>query len=221
MLVQLTWCVAVFSYIASSQRFPDRISIPLYLALGIILTLGFPLVLNERSLEQRWPLTRRHVAACVLLVACVVVMFNLLSDGYAPWQISRTNQAAISAYREQLQVLKQVDPTGRFLCLGSVLRIEGTDALATTSGYRANKVLCTGWPTPGPSFAQRRTALGSSALMLDTLATDNHFFLVLYPFQVPIIERLYLRYMGLHVSLDEVGQLANGGIVCRVRVSAP
>jgi hypothetical protein len=217
MLVQLTWCAAVFSYIAASQRFPDRISIPFYLALGVALTLGLPVLLNERASDEHRPVEWRRVGPAVVLAVCVLVAFNLFSDGYAPWQISHANQAAITQYHDQLEALKQVDPAGRFVCLGSVLRIEGTDALATTSGYRSNKVLCTGWPTGSPSFAQRQSALGSSPLMLDTLTTDSHMYLVLYPVQVPVIERLYLRYLGLHVSLDEVRQFANGGIVCHVR----
>ena len=219
MLVQLSWCAAVFSFIAASQRFPDRISIPLYLALGIVLILGVPIASNSPGARSRGPLNRKSAALGALLVGSVLVGFHLAADGYAPWDVSRANQAAIAAYRDQREVLKRVDPVGRFLCLGSVLTIEGTDALATTSGYRSNSVLCTGWPTGGPSFAQRRSALGSTPLMLDTLVSDNHFFLVLYPFQVPVVERLYLRYMAQDVSLDEVGRLANGGIVCRVRAS--
>ena len=217
-LVQLAWCAAVFSYIAASQRFPDRISIPFYLALGIVLTLGMPLLLHERNPEQHVPTDRRQVLPALVAVACVLVTFHDFSDGFTPWQISRTNQVAITQYHKQLDGLMHVDPAGRFLCLGSVLRIEGTDALATTSGYQSNKVLCTGWPTGGPSFAQRQSALGSSALMLDTLTTDKHFFIVLYRFQVEVIERLYMRYLGLPVTLDEVGHIANGGIVCHVRV---
>ena len=107
MLVQLAWCAAVFSYIAASQRFPDRISIPFYLALGIVLTLGMPLLLHERNPEQHLPTDRRQVLPALVAVACVLVTFHDFSDGFTPWQISGTNQVAITQYHKQLDGLKQ------------------------------------------------------------------------------------------------------------------
>jgi hypothetical protein len=214
-LIQLTWCVVVFSVTAASHRFPERVSIPMYMALGIVLTLGMPLVLNERMAggarsPQRGPWPR------IALVACLSVGFEGLSTEYTPWEISQRNRVTIAEYQEQRQDLRLIDPSGRFLCLGAALTIEGTDALAA-SGYHSNRILCTGWPMPGPSFVQRRAALGITPTMLDTLATDRHVFLVLGPSAVSVFERLYLRYLGLNVTLDEVGHLSNGAIVVQVR----
>lgn len=216
--IQLSWCVAVFSITAASQRFPDRVSIPIYLALGIILTLGVPLVLNEPAPAERANRGRRAAWQRPVIVLCVLAGFYLVSDGYAPWQISQANRATITKYHDQLQVLNSIDPAGRYLCLGDFLTTEGTDALTTTSGYRSNKVLCTGWPMFSPSFAQRQSALGFTPTMLDTLATDSHAYLILSPSTVPTFQRLYQRYMSLTVDLDQVGHLANGAVVTHVRV---
>jgi hypothetical protein len=217
-LIQLTWCAAVFTVTASSQRFPDRVSIPMYLALGIVLTLGIPLVLNERTPRQTTRPSGRKAWLAIPLAICLLAGFYLLSDSYAPWQISRANQTTIAKYHDQLQVLDGIDPSGRYLCLGATLTIEGTDALATTSGYRANKVLCTGWPMFSPSFEQRQESLGIASTILDTLATDSHTYLILAPPTVPVFQRLYLRYSKLNVELEAVGHLTNGAVVTRVRI---
>ena len=214
--LQLTWSFAVFVVTAASQRFPDRVSIPMYIALGIILTLGIPLVINEPSAAQDATSSRRAWPS-IIVAACLIAGFQLLFDDYAPWQISRHNQTTIATYHDQLHVLNAIDPEGRFVCLGATLTTEGTDVLTTTSGYRANNVLCTGWPMFSPSFTQRQSLLGITPTMLDALATDAHVYLVLSPFTVPAIQRLYLRYIGMNVTLDEVGHLANGSVVTHVR----
>jgi hypothetical protein len=215
---QLAWSTAVFSITAASQRFPERVSIPMYLAVGLVFTVGMPLVLNEPSPSQSSTLPLHRALTSLVAVAGVISAFYVLSDGYTPWAMSRANEVTISRYHDQLQELDRVDPDGRFLCLGAYMTIEGTDALATTSGYRSNKVLCTGWPMLSPSFAQRQSALGFTPTTLDALATDPHTYLILDQSTMPVFQRLYERYLGLNVTLDVVGHVDTGADITRVRL---
>ena len=209
---QVMWCVAVLTFTAANQRFPDRISIPLFMAIGIVLIVGMPLLLNNPSTTAGTPVARWQSGVWVASAVCLLAGFHAFSCDYSPIKLSDDNLIRSEFYNSQLNAMRSVDPNGKFLCIGATLQIEWINALTTTSAFRPLNQICTGWPMLSPSFDQRLRALDVTSTVTDPLDPAKHLYFVMLPRVKPLIQRLYLRQYGIRVALDEVDVLNNSAI---------
>ncbi len=222
--VQSSWALAACLYTASTQRFPDRIAVPLLTGLAVVSVVtpyvfGLDRTRSPLSHVSRSPQVGRVTAVGAAVALVVLALVHSATDvggSYSVPGVSRHFESARRTYDEQIDTLDGVDPEGRFVYAGAYVMVEGADPFARPGAYGGTRLLGVGWPTFSPLYEARREAMGLPGDLLEQLADQPHLYLVIGTHLVDVLERTYETRLGRQVTLRQLATLANGGGVFRV-----
>ena len=217
--LQSTWAASVFVFTAATQRFPDRIAVPLFLGLGAFLVLS-PVLLFEPTPK----VLRNHEPARQSVVAVLFLWLGLLNvtsstAAYSASHVSHDNDVSRARYERDMFVLDAVDPAGRFVYAGAWVSIEGSDPFDPLGPYDRRQLLGMGWPTFSPLYEARRELLGIPGDLLKAFVEQDGLYLVI-GFDAADVQDAYARRLGIHVDFVLMARLDDGAGVYKVTPSA-
>ena len=219
LLILLTtlWAAAVFIWIATTQRFPDRIATPLFFIVAVLIC--FVLSQNHTNLGANSRSTRVY-----LLHFCVAVVLSLAFANLTIGNGSTSSKAASDrgnfkrqTYLTQVDQLNSVDPTGRFVYVGAVFSAEGSDPYSARTSYAGDLILGLGWPTFSPVYEDRKIMMGLTKNLVASLAEQENLYYVLNPTFIDSTTRLFSAIYGEQLHFEVLGGLSSGAVICQIR----
>jgi hypothetical protein len=216
--VQSVWAAGVFVATAATQRFPDRIAVPLCLGLAMLITLAPTLVINEGSGTTGRKLHNWQVGIATLCLWFSALNVTVADGTYSSATVSRNNDISRARFHRDMFVLDAVDPNGRFVYAGAWVSIEGSDPFDPIGPYEPHRLIGIGWPTFSPLYEARRERLGVPGNLLRALLEQRDLYLVI-GFPPEKVEAAYARRLGVDVELAELARLDDGASVYQVRPS--
>ena len=217
-LVQLAWALTVFTVTASRQRFPDRVALPMFLGLALVITVGLGLVTARSNAVASMPKRLRRAASALALVASVLVVARISAEQrYDPRTVSDLNIGAIQSLENQLAALDSVDSTGRFIFVGAAVETELISPLDAESPFASGRLLGLGWPTFSPLYEAGKSRMGLSGDLMTALVGQDNVYLVARQDFIGLIERAYSRRRNMDVDFMLLGSLPTGADIYEVR----
>ena len=219
-VVQLAWALGVYVLVSSRLRFPDRVALPSLFMLSVLLILGSRILEPVESAPRA---VRAHrlgnIASWSAVAAAILLLLGPIQTDRGPLELSRRSAAAQQRFTSQLTVLQNVDRVGRFVAAGAALDEASVAPLDTVDPLRTVRLLSMGWPIFSPHYERRKQLLGLEGDLLTALVAQTHVYLIATPSSVPSFQRVYLRRLGVHVTLHSVAVLPNQLVVFQVRAS--
>jgi len=216
-LLTSIWASAVFIWTATYQRFPDRVAIPMFFVVTV-------LVCFEASKQQlnffNWGRPKEFYVNKILIVLLVSLAFINLTFGNS--SISSNAASGRSTFRrqiynEQLDQLKSIDPTGRFVYVGASIAAEGINPYSPQTSFDGDFLLGLGWPTFSPIYEARKKMIGIDGNLVASLVEGENLYYVTQPTFVETTTRLFSRIYGVPLKLELVGGMTSGAGIYIIR----
>ena len=193
-----------------------------------ILLASFLLFLAQFSHAQ---VTADFAAANTSGCGPLIVQFNNLSTGSGTltysWNLGNGNTSSIAAsdrsifrrqtYLAEVDQLKSVDPTGRFVYVGAFFSAEGSDPYSARTSYAGDLVLGLGWPTFSPVYEDRKVMMGLTKNLVASLAEQENLYYVLNPTFIDSTTRLFSEIYGEQLHFEVLGGLSSAAATCQIR----
>jgi hypothetical protein len=217
--LQIAWAMSVFVATASTQRFPDRVALPMFFGLALVCALA-PTFVAEEPPEERTADARRRVAGRArlgahLLAAALLLTVVLwpLRTSLGPKAVSRWNGQRELAFSWQLAALDRLDPDGRFVAVGDALALDAVSPFEDEGPFASARVLQLGWPIGSPLYEQRKHEMGLDGDLMQHLRTEPDVYAVMWPGVADLVASVYTRRTGEEVRPTTIAQLPNGADV--------
>ncbi len=210
--LQAAWAGAVFVAIAVTQRFPDRLAVPLLFVSAAAVVIA-PAVLDPPPSAGRLPRWVTTPAQAIGATVALALVAWPLSTRHA--EMSVRNGQREAALAVQLDALRSLDADGRFVVVGDAVELDAVDPFGRWSPFDSDRLISTGWQTFSPAHEQRKSAMGLGGSLFDHLLDDG-VYLVAWPGVAELIGRAYGRHVGRIIHIEPVGTLLNGAQVVRL-----
>ena len=163
-----------------------------------------------------------------LINFCVAVVLSL---AFANLTIGNGNTSSKAAsdrsifrrqtYLAEVDQLKSVDPTGRFVYVGAFFSAEGSDPYPARTSYAGDLVLGLGWPTFSPVYEDRKIMMGLTKNLVASLAEQENLYYVLNPAftdsTTPRFTAIFRAIYGEQLHFEVLGGLSSGAAIYHIR----
>ena len=106
-------------------------------------------------------------------------------------------------YLAEVDQLKSVDPTGRFVYVGAFFSAEGSDPYSVRTSYAGDMVPGLGWPTFSPVYEQENLYY-----VLNPAFTDS---------TTPRFTAIFRAIYGEQLHFEVLGGLSSGAAIYHIR----
>lgn len=212
------WAIAVFIWIATTQCFPDRIAIPMFFIVAVLIC--FVLSQNHINLGADSPSTRVYLINFCVAVVLRLAFANLTTGSGNTSSIAASDRSIFrrQTYLAEVDQLKSVDPTGRFVYVGAFFSAEGSDPYSVRTSYAGDMVPGLGWPTFSPVYEDRKIMMGLTKNLVASLAEQENLYYVLNPTFINSTTRLFSEIHGEQLHFEVLGGLSSGPSICQIRL---
>ena len=216
-LLTTIWATAVFIWTATFQRFPDRVAIPMFFIVAVLVC--FEAGRHQRNFSNGERLKEFYVDKIFIVVLASLAFTNLT---FGDSSISSNAASSRSTFRQQIyndqiEHLKSVDPTGRFVYVGASIAAEGINPYSSQTSFDGDLLLGLGWPTFSPIYEARKKMMGINENLVVSLIEGENLYYVTQPTFVETTTRLFSRIYGEPVNFELVGEMTSGAGVYRIR----
>jgi hypothetical protein len=199
--LQYVWILAVCARVASTQRFPTRVALPIALASSLVLLIG-PAVLGGLATTSRAsPVRLNRISLFLWAVPCAVVAALATMSVQTHQQMGLARQA----FETSVDRLSRLDADGLFINVGTALHFEGEPATRHRTS-RARLLLLT-WNTFSPADSVQRRAYGVGEPLLQSLVDRPSVYLVMHDFLVEDVSAAILAETGESAELVETEEI--------------
>jgi hypothetical protein len=199
----LSWGLTLLAALVAAGRLPGRVSMPLIMAMALLVLLEWQAATPPRSL------------AGLVVIALLTVLFASAAYSVTDEAIARSRQHAIQT--AQLTVLYErlhaFDPDGVFVSWVGGLPQHWMDPLSDPGALAPVRRVGLGWPTHSPHHRRQLERYGIGDLP-HAIAEEGHVYLLTRRFDVVgLFERYVYEHHGLEGCLRPVFRPGSGIVV--------
>lgn len=229
---QTMWSAAIATYVSRTQRFPERIVVPLsILLMTALLVHGAALArpatadtstdddTNLGAEPPRRPARRavRPVVAWALVAAFAVATVLPLLGRYSAVALSRSNDDDRERLDGELATLRTVDPDGQFVVIASAMGFGGANVFSVDPLFDDRRLLWSTWLSQSPPQIRRLGEMGLTQDLLGSIVDQSHRYFVLGRPYLPYFQQAYRERVGIEPNFVRLADMGGRGSVYAVR----